>query len=279
MKRSIAGCLVLGSVAALGASAGCGTSPPTTSTVQGTVDQASLPSPISSLTVAKSDGTSRTVAIDALGKFTIPLDSGASYRLFLGADGKSVPVAVRSTGGVLGERLTITSAGASVNIGTIRYWHGNTAALSSPGSAHSLGHPTTQVVHTASGVTPYILTGLPTVPTAPTAPSTNECANGVLPSGQPCATESAPVKCSDEDSDHQHTGCMHSGHDSADGPDGEHSVDGDHGSANHEDDDADAAAPFAVAGLNVSGDIGCGDDDHHHHDGEDDAADHHDGND
>jgi hypothetical protein len=274
MKRSIAGCFILCGVAVLGSSTGCGTSPSsTTSTIQGTIDQASLPSPISSLTVSKSDGTSRTVAVDAVGRFTIALDPGASYRLFLGADGHTVPVAVRSTSGALGERLTITSAGASVNIGTVRYWHGTTPSLALPGSPESVSHPTMRISAAPDGVTPYILTGLPTVPTTPSLSSPNGCVNGVLSTGQPCATESAPVKCADEDGDDDlhHGGCMHMGGDSA----GEHhDGDGNRGGVADADDDVDSSAPFGVAGLNVSGDIGCDDDHDHHHHGDDHDTDH-----
>ena len=233
-----AGALVVG----LGA-VGCSTAPPP-STLSGTLEQASFPAPVAAVTFLKSDGTVHLAVVNAAGRFTIALDAGATYRVFLGKDGKSVPLAVRGAALPYGSQFTVASDGATVDLGTIRFFDGS--------------------------IRPY-----EAVVVQGTAPITNACAGGVLGvTGIPCASSDATIQCSAPTKG----GCPNMGNHGGmghDGPDTQGPGAAAAPSAATIDDSNDAidtSARFAVTGQNLVAPIGCaGDEDHH--DGPD--GDHH----
>ncbi len=74
------------------AAGGCSKAPAATaSTLVGSVAQASFPKAVSAITVKSSSGKTSSVAVAADGKFSVRLEKGAKYQLFLGPDGKSIP--------------------------------------------------------------------------------------------------------------------------------------------------------------------------------------------
>jgi hypothetical protein len=218
------------------AAAGC-TTAPAPSTLSGTLEQASFPAPVANVTLLKSDGTLHVAAVNAVGRFTIALDAGATYQVFLGRDGQSVPLAVRSAALPYGSRFTVTSDGATGDLGTIRFHDGSI-------------QPRELVL--AQGV----------------APITNLCSAGVLgATGIPCTTSDATIACS-ESSGHMQGGCPNmGGHGGHGGPDMQDASAAPDTSATPIDDSLDAidtSGAFAVAGENLVASIGCAGDEGHH---------------
>lgn len=217
------------------ASGGCSsTAVKTSSTLAGSVAQASFPKAVSAITVKSDAGKTSTVAVGADGRFSVELEKGAGYQLFLGADGKSIPIVLKSDQDRLQTQVHVKSGGASLSIGSVRYWGGT---------------PTSE----AKVVTEPGSTG-------------KTCVDGVYAnSSQPCASDVSTAVCAesddeDSDGDHQDHG------DDADDEEGADCVDGldaathqpcDGGPAANST-DADAASEMGVPEHNVPDDVGCG---------------------
>ena len=219
------------------ASSGCtGAAAPTTSTITGSVAQASFPKPVSGITVKSDAGKTSTVAVGADGRFSIALVKGAGYQLFLGADGKSIPVVLKSDQARLQTQIHVKAGGASVDIGSVRYWNGGATS-----EAKVIAGPT---------------------------PAAKTCSGGVFAnSSQPCASGVAAATCSDEgddqgddeESDGEHGGDQ--GADCVDGIDSTTHQACDGGPAANATDatDADATSEMGVPESNVPDNVGCGD--------------------
>jgi len=137
MNRTFRALLISGVVLA-----GCAQQPaaPTSSTLRGHIDQATFAASVKSVTVLSSAGRSATAPIDPTGHFSISLAKGASYRFFFAADGKGTPLVLRSSLGHLQTSVTVSSGGAIVDMGAVRFWGGNKArlrafAVTMPGSS------------------------------------------------------------------------------------------------------------------------------------------------
>ncbi|MEP7120897.1 MAG: hypothetical protein ABJE95_08310, partial [Byssovorax sp.] len=161
---------ILLAVTALATSAagGCSSTPvATSSTLVGSVAQASFPKAVSAITLKSSTGKTSTVAVAADGKFSLKLEKGAKYQLFLGPDGKSIPLVLKSGQGRLETQVNVKSGGASVALGSIRYWGGG-------------GMVAAKVI-------------------AGTSTNASKCVNGVFAgTAQPCASGNAAEVCSDD---------------------------------------------------------------------------------
>ena len=235
----------------------CGKNPGSpSSTVTGKIEQASFPSPVVQLTVIENDGTSAVVHVDAAGRFSLKLAPQTTYRVFAGADGATIPLVVRTDGGLLGASIDVKSAGASVDVGSVRYWAGS--------------------------VTPYARR----IVLGSQAPVADSCVDGTMMSGQPCAVDSATVTCPSDDADDEDGdrgdetgGEGDGGVDCQDGIDpqgnpcdGGPSANGDDGGTAVESADeqtVDGAQPIAVVSLNLPHSVSCANHEEEHRDGED----------
>jgi hypothetical protein len=232
MKRASSIVLALTALTAL-AAGGCSTTPAaTSSTLVGSIAQASFPKAVSAITVKSSSGKTSTVAIAADGKFSVKLDKGAKYQLFLGPDGKSIPLVLKSGQGRLETQVNVRSGGASLAMGSVRYWGG--------------GGTTMAKVIAGSGA------------------SSTACVNGVFAnSTQPCASSVATAVCSDDgeenDDGEQGADTGEQGADCVDGIDAATKQPCDGGPAANET-DADPEQEMGVPENDVSGDVGCGGD-------------------
>ena len=163
--------------ALLGAAAlaGCTTSSTasTTSSLTGSIDQSTFPAAVAAITVARNDGTKTTAPVLDDGSFSALLESGGTYRLLLSADGTGTPVVLDASGGRLRTEIKVSSAGGSIEIGSIQYWD-PAAATETPGTeAQARGTETTET------------------------PTDATCVDGVIAgTSQACATTEAPVDCS-----------------------------------------------------------------------------------
>ena len=222
------------------ASSGCSGAPaPTASTITGTVAQASFSKPVSKITVKSDAGKTSTVAVGADGRFSVALQKGAGYQLFLGADGKSIPVVLKSDQARLQTQIHVKSGGASLSIGSVRYWNGGATSEAK------------------------------VIPGSTTAAKT--CTGGVFAnSSQPCANGVAAATCSDDDgeeSDGENAG--EQGADCVDGIDstthqacdGGPAANPTSGAEATDATDADGASEMGVPESNAPDTIGCGDDD------------------
>ena len=236
--------LELATLAGAALLASCSSAQPTTSTVTGSIAQATFPSPVTRVTVVSDTGARSTVAVDAADRFRIVLAEGASYRLFL-SDGEGTPLVVRSENGRLETALAITSGGASADIGAVRYWRGTPK--------------------TRSRALSSTLSMLPA--------SAGPCHDGFIEgTSEPCASGTAGAVCADEGK----RGHCHGGHGHHAGEWGEHADEqGEHEDeqGGHADEGSDARAdqPMGVPEMNLPASIGCGD--HHgrrHHDHDED---------
>jgi len=225
------------------AAGGCSSTPAkTASTIAGSVAQASFPKAVSAITVKSDSGKTSTVAVGSDGKFSAQLEKGASYQFFLGDDGKSIPIVLKSDQDRLQTQVHVKAGGASLNIGSVRYWGGVTTAEAK-------------------------------VITAPGAAS-KSCVGGVFAnSSQPCASGVSPAVCSDEDDDDGESNDDHGDH--ADSPEeqGADCVDGLDATTHQVCDggpeanstsadkstDVDATASVGVPESNVPDDVGCDD--------------------
>ena len=228
-------------VAAVAAGGCSGAAAPTASTLTGSVSQASFKKPVSAITVKSDAGKTTTVAVGADGRFSVALEKGAGYQLFLGADGKSIPVVLKSDGARLQTQIHVKAGGAGLDIGSVRYWNGGV----------------TSEAKVIAGATPAAKT----------------CTGGVFAnSSQPCASGVAAATCGegdDEESDGEHADGEHADGEHAD-EQGADCVDGidstthqacDGGPTANATDvtDADAASEMGVPERNVPDDIGCDD--------------------
>jgi hypothetical protein len=206
----------------------------TSSTLAGSVAQATFPRAVSAITVKSDAGKTSTVAVGADGRFSIDLEKGAGYQLFLGADGKSIPVVLRSDQDRLQTQVHVSSGGASLSIGSVRYWGG------------------------ASTSEAKVVTG--------PAAAGKTCVGGVYEnSSQPCASGVSAAVCTDADDEEDDDGDGDHGDESAD-EQGADCVDGldavthqpcDGGPAANST-DADASSEVGVPEHNVPDDVGCG---------------------
>jgi hypothetical protein len=215
--------------ALLGAAAltGCttATTSSTSSELTGSIDQASFPAALTSVTVARDDGTTALAPVLSDGTFTALLESGGTYRLLLSADGTGTPVVLDASGGRLRTEIQVTSGGGAVALGTIRYWD---PSVASKGQA---------------------LTKTTITPT--TTPAT--CTSGVIAgTSQPCAGTTAPVDCSVAND--MSNGCPDLGATDPTAASGATAAT----SAN----DADAAKPMGVPTAGAPTQITCGGHDH-----------------
>jgi hypothetical protein len=227
-------CLIaaLCSLAAV-ASGGCSGAPaPTASTITGSVAQASFPKPVSAITVKSDAGKTSTVAVGADGRFSVTLEKGAGYQLFLGADGKSMPIVLRSDQARLQTQVHVKSGGASLSIGRVRYWNGGATSEAK------------------------VLT--------PTGAAASSCVNGLFAnSSQPCASGVAAATCSesdDDDSDGEQADDQggDQGADCVDGIDSTTHQSCDGGPAANPT-DASTADEVGVPESNISDNLGCAD--------------------
>ncbi|MFO0760711.1 MAG: hypothetical protein U0359_29805 [Byssovorax sp.] len=239
-------CLVTGVVGAL--VAGCGTQS-TTSTVTGTIAQATFPAALTQVTVTDDQGGSTIAPVDASGAFSLTLEQGKSYRVLLSADGKGVPLVVKSDAGRLQTTVSITTGGATVDLGSVRYWPGSTA-------------PRSNVV----------------VPSTTPDTSSASCVNGVIDgTAEPCASGEAAVMCEDQGGD-----CPNMGSGSGHGHHGDGDGDGPSMGAGSGDpatppvvqtaadtsQDASAGEPVGIPENNLPAAVGCsmgGGGEHHGH--------------
>ena len=231
----VAGACALAAVS----SAGCsGASAPTTSTLAGSVAQGSFPKAVSAITVKSDTGKTSTIAVGADGRFSVTLEKGAGYQLFLGADGKSIPIVLKSDQARLQTQVHVKSGGASLNIGSVRYWGG------------------------ASTSEAKVITG--------PATGAKSCVGGVFANtSQPCAGGTSTAVCGegdDEESDGDQGGDTSdekgadSGADCVDGLDATTKQPCDGGPAANPT-DADTASEVGVPEMNLPGDLGCGEQD------------------
>jgi hypothetical protein len=217
----------LSCAAALGAAAltGCSTSTTasTTSALTGTIDQSTFPAAVASITVARNDGTTALAPVLDDGSFTALLESGGTYRLLLSADGKGTPVVLDTSDGRLRTEIQVTSAGGSVEIGSIKYW--DPAPKSQGTSAQAL---------TATTVTTTDVT----------------CTDGVIAgTRQACATTEAPVDCTAAND--MSDGCANMGDEaSAPAPATPTTTDA-------TTTDADATLPMGLPSLNAPAELAC----------------------
>ncbi|MEP7124046.1 MAG: hypothetical protein ABJE95_24175 [Byssovorax sp.] len=216
--------------ALLGAAALAGCSTATTSStaseLTGSIDQATFPAVVTSITVARDDGTTALAPVLADGTFSALLESGGTYRLLLSADGTGTPVVLDVGGGRLRTEIQVTSGGGAVALGSIRYWDP---------SVGSKGQALTKT----------------TVVAAPVAPT---CTNGVVAgTSQPCAGTTAAVDCSVAND--MSNGCPDLGATDPTAPSG--------ATAATSVNDASAAKPMGVPAANAPTQITCGGHDHH----------------
>ena len=165
--------LSAGALLGAAALAGCttATTSSTASELTGSIDQATFPAAVTSITVARDDGTTAITPVLADGTFSALLESGGTYRLLLSADGAGTPIVLDAGGGRLRTEIQVTSGGGAVALGTVRYWD---PSVGSKGQALKT-----------------------TVTTTTTMPATTTCTNGVIAgTSQPCAGTAAPVDCS-----------------------------------------------------------------------------------
>lgn len=165
---------------------GCGSAEPGSSTITGTIDQATFPAKVSSIAIISDSAAPASAPVAEDGSFSLSLLEGASYRFTLGADG-TVPLILRQEGDRLQTMISITGGGASADIGSVRFW----------GGAASASSDSTSVV--------------PVPSTDPTAAET--CVDGLIPrTGQPCSTGEVAVTCEDMGDHHGGMGPRRGGH-------------------------------------------------------------------
>ena len=208
--------------------AGCGAAAePGTSTISGTIDQATFPAAVSQILVISDSSAPTSAPVAADGSFALTLTEGASYRFALGAD-DTIPLIVRSDAERLQTMITITGGGASANIGSVRFW----AGTASSSTAEVQGVPATDTVTTTD----------------------DTCVDGLVPrTGQPCATGEATATCEDMGG-HRGPGGRH--HSPPDGFEKDH--DEAEVAAPDPATDASPEQPVAIPELNLALGIGCG---------------------
>jgi len=245
MSRSVRWTWVV--VGALGA-VGCGSDPPTTSTVKGHIAQDTFSWKVQRISVVSDKGAASVASVDAHGAFALVLKKGARYQFFLSEDGKTTPIVIKSDDGRLETALEVQSGGATVDIGSVRFWPGTSpvrSRMTSPGA------PTRSVV---SGT--------------PTTGGSGACVGGSIEgTAQPCASGVAPLVCEDvDDEEGDDDGDNHECEDgidpngnSCDGGPEANKDDGAGGAQEAELTDASASDAVGVPALNLPEKLGCGD--------------------
>jgi hypothetical protein len=226
LLKNLACAALLGAAALAGCTAPSSTAS-TTSALTGSIDQSTFPAAVAAITVARNDGTTTTAPVLDDGSFSALLESGGTYRLFLSADGAGTPVVLDASGGRLRTEIQVTSAGGSVEIGSIKYWD-PAAGSEAPGTeAQAL-----------------------TVETETTTDAT--CVDGAI-SGtrQACATTEAPVDCTAAND--MSDGCPNMDDDEASAPVFALPV----LAAAEVSTDADAALPMGLPALNAPAELAC----------------------
>jgi hypothetical protein len=220
--KTLAAGALLGAAALTGCNSGSTTSS-TSSALTGSIDQASFPAALTSITVARDDGTTDLAPVLGDGTFTALLESGGTYRLLLSADGKSTPLVLDASGGRLRTEIQVTSGGGALDIGTVRYWDPKVASK-------------TQALQ---------ITGTPTTATT--------CTDGVIAgTTQPCAATTAAVDCSVAND--MSNGCPDLGQTDPTAASG--------ATATTSTNDANAALPMGVPVANAPAQMGCASHDH-----------------
>lgn len=220
---------ILACSALLGAAAltGCASTEATaaaTSELTGSLAQSTFPAAVTSITVARDDGTTAVTPVGADGTFSALLEKGGTYRLLLSADGLGTPVVLDASNGRLRTTIQVTSAGGSIDIGSIAYWDPTGASA----KTQALDVSTTVTTTDAS------------------------CIDGVIAgTRQACATTEAPVDCSAAN-DMSH-GCVNMGDDAATTP----AVAAAAAAAAAVDTDADATLPMGLPAENAPEQIAC----------------------
>lgn len=223
------------------AAGGCSTTAaPTASTLAGSVAQASFPKAVSAITMKTDSGKTSTVTVGTDGKFTVQLEKGASYQLFLGEDGKSIPIVLKSDQDRLQTQVHVKAGGASLNIGSVRYWGG--AAKSEA-----------KVITAPGGSSKACVAGV-------FADSSQPCASGVSTA---VCTEGDDGETNDDHGDHADSN-EEQGVDCVDGLDAATHQPCDGGpeanpTSADTSTDVDAASPMGVPESNVPSEVGCGD--------------------
>ena len=136
---------------------GCDTTEPAYSTIGGTIDQSTFPSPVQQITVLSDRDVVDAAPVDATtGAFRLELVWGSSYIFLLSPDGQGTPLIV-GTGshGELDVEVAVSTGGASADIGAVRYWGGaaSGSATTTPGAcAGGVLQGTTQPCSTGAAV-------------------------------------------------------------------------------------------------------------------------------
>lgn len=231
-------------VGALGWMSAC-SSAPETAVVQGSLVDESFPSTVTSIVAEGADGTRVTSTLDASSRFALTLGVTNYTMKVVGSDGTETPLAFAGGLGSYALTLPVTSGGAKVELGQIRYL----AARRSTAAK--------------------LPTGSPTLPV---------CTGGVLSSGEPCIADVGAVTCEShgcpgmDGDEHGHHHGHHGEHEHADG---DREVEDDATDTN--DGDTSAALPLdivvgpvAIPEHGVASAVQCG---HHDDDGDDDEDD------
>lgn len=111
------------SFSALTLAAACSSSPGAReSTVRGTAALQTFA--VAPAAIAARDETGRVVraAVDAQGRFALPLGKGHTYRLVLEGSGAGVPIVFPRASGMLDATFVLKTNGASLGLGQVRYY-------------------------------------------------------------------------------------------------------------------------------------------------------------
>ena len=223
-----------------------GCSDSTASTLSAVVAAKTFSAPVQDIVARGADGTESRVAPDSDGGwFHLVLEQGTSYHIFVNASGLSVPLVLGGSHGSYVTELAVSSGGAKVDLGVVRYFAGESAT---------------------SQDRSLVLLPLPRAGAA-------QCVDGYFSqSEEPCMGAKAEAVCSDDDDDEE------------DGDDDEHECENgldalgnpcDGGpAANLDDEDGghvvQVYGAVAVPELSFPGPLGCEDDDEDDDDDEED---------
>lgn len=224
--RNLSCAALLGAAALVGCSTPSATAS-TTSALTGSIDQSTFPAAVASITVARDDGTTALTPVLDDGSFTAVLESGGTYRLLLSADGTGTPVVLDARDGRLRTEIHVTSAGGSIDIGTIKYWD--------PSGATPAG--------TTEGTSAQALTETTVTPTDTT------CI--IAGTRQACATEEAAVDCTAAND--MSNGCPDMDDEASTPTTPTTTTD----TTDTTDTDADASLPMGLPSLNAPADLVC----------------------
>jgi len=220
LLKTLAASALVGAAAVTGCTTA--TTSSTASELTGSIDQATFHAAITSITVARDDGTTAISPVLGDGTFTALLESGGTYRLLLSADGTATPIVLDASGGRLRTEIQVTSGGGLVEIGSVRYWDPSVGSES-------------QALKTQAAVT--------------TTEATTTCVDGLIPgTTQPRAGTTATVDCSVAND--MTNGCPDLGATDPTAASG--------ATATTSANDADAALPMGIPAANAPAQITCG---------------------